>query len=146
MTPTAIPVFSPLASFSPETDSHTFCACDCVVTLLWLYSPKPVNTFFAANGAEHEATLHVFDNHIQEHWVRRQMGRGMRRVPQWRFWKVNDEITSSKKMCRYTARIADDIGLWAGIEANDEVVSVGQEDEDRVERFGAIIGRELLIT
>ncbi|KAK4203943.1 hypothetical protein QBC40DRAFT_165819 [Triangularia verruculosa] len=150
--PHGYPRFLPPANLTAETDPSTFRACDCVVTLLWMYSPRLAADFFASNGAEHEANLNVFDNRVQEQWEPRQFGEGLRQVPQCRIGKMNDEITigfrtqSSKKMCCYIARIAPDIGKWTGVEANDEVVSVGRDDLERVERFGAIIGREVLNT
>ncbi|KAK0669122.1 hypothetical protein QBC41DRAFT_302884 [Cercophora samala] len=150
--PNGYPRFVPPANLTPETDPSTFRACDCVVTMLWLYSPRLAVDFFGPNGAEYGAVLEVFDNRVQEHWAQKETGEGLYQVPQFGVWRMGDEVAigfrtqSSKKMCRYRARISWDTGSWAGIEAKDEEVSAWEGDEEKVERIGAFIGRELLFT
>lgn len=73
-------------------------------------------------------------------------------MPQFGVCRVGDEVTigfrtqSSKRMCRYRAKISRDTGLWTSIDAKDEVVCAEREEKEKVERFGAIVGRELLLT
>ncbi|KAK4647403.1 uncharacterized protein QC761_101194 [Podospora bellae-mahoneyi] len=151
--PPGPPRFLPPDSLTPETDPSTFRACDCVLTLLWLYSPQLALDFFGPDSPNHDANLEVFDGRVQEHWVKKETpGGGLPQVPQFSVCRVGDEVTigfrtqSSKRMCRYRAKISRDTGLWTSIDAKDEVVCAEREEKEKVERFGAIVGRELLLT
>ncbi|KAK4672218.1 hypothetical protein QC763_101194 [Podospora pseudopauciseta] len=151
--PPGPPRFLPPDSLTPETDPSTFRACDCVLTLLWLYSPQLALDFFGPDSPKRDANLEVFDGRVQEHWVKKETpGGGLRQVPQFGVCRVGDEVTigfrtqSSKRMCRYRAKISRDTGLWTSIDAKDEVVCAEREEKEKVERFGAIVGRELLLT